>query len=57
MAHVGAIGQIVGAVGAHKRLIEKRRFVTRSPRGVKNGTIGGLGLVESGRNHVHGVLP
>ena len=57
MAHVGAIGQIVGAVGAHKRLIEKRRFVARSARRVKNRTIGGIGLIESGRNDVNGILP
>ncbi|MNM58733.1 hypothetical protein D3C81_699720 [compost metagenome] len=43
VAHVRAVGEIVGAIGPHEQLIEVRRFVAGAPRGVE------LGLVRAGQ--------
>ena len=39
MAHVRAVGEVVGAVEAPQELVKKRRFVAGSPRRVKNRLI------------------
>src|SRR3546814_3291875 len=43
MAHVRAVGEVVGAIGAHKQLIEIGCFVAGPARGVE------LGLVRTDR--------
>ncbi len=45
VAHVGAVGQVVGAVAAHEQLPEERRLVGGAARGVEHRVVGaGQGL-------------
>ncbi|MND40993.1 hypothetical protein D3C80_317420 [compost metagenome] len=57
VAHVRAVGEVVGAVGAHEQLIEVRRFVTRPARGVELGLIGARQAVQMPGDQGECVVP
>ncbi|CKO93672.1 Uncharacterised protein [Mycobacterium tuberculosis] len=46
VAHVGAVGQVVGAERAHEQLVTERRFVAGAPRCVEHGPVGTVQPVE-----------
>ncbi len=49
MAHVRTVGEVVGAVGAHEQLEQKRRLVRRPAGGVELGHVGiGQGVKRRG---------
>ncbi|MNX93249.1 hypothetical protein D3C86_1254260 [compost metagenome] len=57
VAHVGAIGEIVGAVGPHEQLIEKRRFVAGAARGVELGLVRRFQRIEMPGDQRERVVP
>ena len=46
VAHVAAVGQVVGAVGAGEELEEERGLVVEPARGVEEGLVGGVELAQ-----------
>ncbi len=46
VAHVGAVGQVVGAEGAHEQLVDERSLVRRAPARVERRLVGGVEGVE-----------
>ena len=46
MAHIRAVGQVVGAVLADEQLIQKGGFVAGAAGGVEDALVGGLGGIE-----------
>jgi hypothetical protein len=50
VAHVRAVGEVVGAVGAHEQLVEERRLVAGPARGVELGLVGDSGCSGAGRS-------
>ena len=57
MAHVGAIGEIVGAIKAYEQLIEISSFVAGPAGCVKLGLIGGLQAFKDVPNFGKGIFP
>ena len=57
VAHVRAVGQVVGAEGAHEQLVEEGRLVRGATRGVERRLVGGVERVELGRDDLEGVVP
>jgi len=57
VAHVGAIGEIVGAEGAGEELPEEGGFVAGAAGGVENGLVGGGEGFQFGRDELKGVGP
>ena len=56
VAHVRAVGEVVGAIGAHEQLIEEGRLVAGAPRGIELGFVGaGQGLELLGDQREGGV--
>jgi hypothetical protein len=57
VAHVGAVGQVVGAIGPHHKLVKKGGLVARAARGIEGSLVGrGQGLKVIG-NHTEGAVP
>lgn len=57
MAHVGAIGQIVGAEGSHEQLEDKGGFVRDLSGRVEDGFVGVVEGLEVMRDQGEGVVP
>ncbi|MNF69502.1 hypothetical protein D3C84_513880 [compost metagenome] len=57
VAHVRAVGEVVGAVGAHEQLIEVRRFVAGAARGVELGLVRARQAVQVFGDQREGVVP
>ena len=57
VAHVGAIGEVVGAVLAHKQLVQERRLVAGAPGGVERGLVRVRQSVEVFGDQAEGVVP
>ena len=57
VAHVGAIGKIVGAVDAHEQLIQEGGFVARPTRSVKLRPVGGIETLQDAADLGKGILP
>ena len=57
MAHVRAIGKVVGAVGTNKQLIQIGRFVTGPARGIELGLIRRFQLFEVLGDQGKGIVP
>ncbi len=49
VAHVRAVGEVVGAVHAHEQLVQERGFVARAARGVERGAVGVIEARSGGR--------
>ena len=56
VAHVGAVGQVVGAVGAREQLVHERGFQRRPPGGIEHHAVGVHGL-ELGADFTVGLFP
>ena len=57
VAHVGAIGEVVGAVFAHKQLVQKGCFVAGAARGVKDRLVGVGQCVKVASDHFKRSVP
>lgn len=57
MAHVGAIGEVVGAIGPRHQLIEERRLIRRPARTVELGLIGIVQRIEARADASKGLVP
>ncbi|MCY1458346.1 hypothetical protein D9M71_757200 [compost metagenome] len=57
VAHVRAVGEVVGAVGADEQLVEERRLVAGPAGGIELGLIGTFQLVQVLGDQGEGVVP
>ncbi len=57
VAHVGAVGQVVGAEGAHEELVDERRLVGGLARGVERGLVGVVEAPQVPGDRGVGVVP
>jgi len=57
VAHVGAVGEVVGAVMANHQLVEEGGFVAGAPGGVEDGFVRIVERVEFGGDELEGILP
>ncbi len=57
VAHVGAVGEVVGTKLAHKELVQKRRLVAGAARGVEQGLVRVIERVQLLRDQGKGGLP
>ena len=57
VAHVGGIGQVVGAIEPREELIEKGCFVAGSAGRIKNGFVGIIQRIEMTSEGVEGFFP
>ena len=57
VAHVGAVREIVGAIGTHEQLVEKRRFIAGPARGVELGFVRRLQCAQVPGNQLERFCP
>ena len=57
VAHVGAVGEVVGAEGAHEELVEERRLVGGAAARIERGLVGVPEGVEPVADEGEGALP
>ncbi|MCY1413405.1 hypothetical protein D9M71_288350 [compost metagenome] len=57
VAHVRAVREIVGAIGAHEQLVQIRRFIAGTARGIELGLIGAFQVQQVLGDQVKGALP
>ncbi len=57
VAHVRAVGEVVGAVGAHEQLVQVGRFVAGPARGVELGHVRAGQVVQVPGDQAEGIFP
>lgn len=57
VAHVRAVGEVVGAVSTHEKLVQVGRFVAGAPRGIELGLVRGGQFVQLAGDQGEGSIP
>ncbi|MCY1332080.1 hypothetical protein D9M69_177660 [compost metagenome] len=57
VAHVRAVGEVVGAVGAHEQLVQERGLVAGAARGVERGLVRVRQRIQVAADHGKGLVP